>query len=340
MSTKTTFKRIALVTVAALGFGVMSTVAPASAAVAMDTLTVVDGTGSVGDSVTATSATATLSFLPSDTEDSVTVVASLVSAPAGNTVFPRVGLSETVNAFVDSVKATSGNADILGTTYDAYTNVIVAPGAAGASNTTTAKFNVWIGAAATSGAVTAGTYVVRLTPTARPTAGTATFKDITITIAAATQSSSLSTAHINRGVTAPDATSDLLDGLNASSAVKTAAADAIANIKVTQLKSTGLAASESITATITGAGQLGCETTQAAAAASGRALTCKTSGGVGYINVFGDGTSGKGTITLKGTTSGHSYATKTVLFSGTTIAKLVATVALTVVVVERALAAW
>jgi len=214
MSTKTTFKRIALVTVAALGFGVMSTVAPASAAVAMDTLTVVDGTGSVGDSVTATSATATLSFLPSDTEDSVTVVASLVSAPAGNTVFPRVGLSETVNAFVDSVKATSGNADILGTTYDAYTNVIVAPGAAGASNTTTAKFNVWIGAAATSGAVTAGTYVVRLTPTARPTAGTATFKDITITIAAATQSSSLSTAHINRGVTAPDATSDLLDVCN------------------------------------------------------------------------------------------------------------------------------
>lgn len=326
MSTKTTFKRIALVTVAALGFGVMSTVAPASAAVAMDTLTVVDGTGSVGDSVTATSATATLSFLPSDTEDSVTVVASLVSAPAGNTVFPRVGLSETVNAYVDSVKATSGNADPLGTTYDAYTNVIVAPGAAGASNTTTAKFNVWIGAAATSGAVTAGTYVVRLTPTARPTAGTATFKDITITIAAATQSSSLSTAHINRGVTAPDATSDLLNGLNASSAVKTAAADAIANIKVTQLKSTGLAASESITATITGAGQLGCETTQAAASASGRAITCKTSGGVGFINVFGDGTSGKATITLKGTTSGYSYATKTVLFSGTTIAKLVATV--------------
>jgi trimeric autotransporter adhesin len=325
MSTKTTFKRIALVTVAALGFGVMSTVAPASAAVAMDTLTVVDGTGSVGDSVTATSATATLSFLPSDTEDSVTVVASLVSAPAGNTVFPRVGLSETVNAYVDSVKATSGNADILGTTYDAYTNVIVAPGAAGASNTTTAKFNVWIGAAATSGAVTSGTYVVRLTPTARPTAGTATFKDITITIAAAERSSALSTARIARGVAAPDADTDLLDGLNASSAVKTAAADAIANIKVTQLKSNGTAASESITATITGAGQLGCETTQAAAAASGRALTCKTSSGVGFINVFGDGTSGKATITLKGTTSGTAYATKTVLFSGTTIAKIVAT---------------
>ena len=32
MSTKTTFKRIALVTVAALGFGVLTSVAPASAA--------------------------------------------------------------------------------------------------------------------------------------------------------------------------------------------------------------------------------------------------------------------------------------------------------------------
>jgi hypothetical protein len=32
MSTKTTFKRIALVAVAALGFGVLSSVAPASAA--------------------------------------------------------------------------------------------------------------------------------------------------------------------------------------------------------------------------------------------------------------------------------------------------------------------
>ena len=34
MSTKTTFKRVALVAVAALGFGVLTSVAPASAAIA------------------------------------------------------------------------------------------------------------------------------------------------------------------------------------------------------------------------------------------------------------------------------------------------------------------
>jgi trimeric autotransporter adhesin len=323
MSTKTTFKRIALVTVAALGFGVMSTVAPASAAVAMDTLTVTDGTGSVGDTVTATSATATLSFIASDaTNDSMTITASLVSGPAANTVFPRLVLAETASAMVNTTTPVA-SAQAIGQDYDSYDAIGVKPRAA--STTTTAKFSVFIGASMSSGVVTAGTYVVRITPVAQPTAGTATFKDITITIAAATQSSSLSTAHIARGVEAPTATTDLVNGLSVSSAVKTAAADAVANIKVTQLKANNTAANESITAVITGAGQLGCADTQANAAASGRSLTCKTNGsGVSFINVFGDGTSGKATITLKGVTSGHSYATKSVLMSGTTIAKLVA----------------
>ena len=53
MSTKTTFKRIALVTVAALGFGVLTSVAPASAyagsmSVSTTSLTVV-GTGTTGN---------------------------------------------------------------------------------------------------------------------------------------------------------------------------------------------------------------------------------------------------------------------------------------------------
>jgi len=125
MSTTTTFKRIAFVTVAALGFGLLSTVAPASASVAMDTLTVTDGTASVGDSVTATSASTTVTFLPSDAADSVTVIASLVSAPAGNTVFPRLGLAETTSAYVDSVKGLAANADVLGTTYAAYTPAVI-----------------------------------------------------------------------------------------------------------------------------------------------------------------------------------------------------------------------
>jgi hypothetical protein len=57
MSTKTTFKRVALVTVAALGFGVLTSIAPASAAstasftVSSSSITVVAG-GTTGDDVT------------------------------------------------------------------------------------------------------------------------------------------------------------------------------------------------------------------------------------------------------------------------------------------------
>jgi trimeric autotransporter adhesin len=55
MSTKTTFKRIALVTVAALGFGTMAAVSPASANTTLTTVKVSDATvyGYVGDTLTA-----------------------------------------------------------------------------------------------------------------------------------------------------------------------------------------------------------------------------------------------------------------------------------------------
>jgi hypothetical protein len=325
MSTQTTFKRIALVTVAALGFGVMSTVAPASAAVAMDTLTVTDGTGTVGDTVTATSASASVSFLPSDAaNDSVTVTAALVSAPAGNTLFPRLSLVETTSAIVGTVVTdlTPETATAIGTQYAAYTNVFVKGRTSSA--TTAAKFNVYIGDGSDGGVVTAGTYVVRITPVARPTAGTATFKDITITIAAATQSSSRSTAYIAATTGTPSATTDIVAVVSPNTA-RTAVANRAATIHVTQLRASGAAANESITATITGPGTLGCGTSLGAGDSAGRSLTCQTNAaGQVWVNVYGDGTSGSATINITGVTSGHKFATKTVLFSGTTIATLTA----------------
>ena len=75
MSTKTTFKRIALVTVAALGFGVMS-VAPSSAVVNADSLTLSAATAAqtTAETQTASSAVATISFLPTAQGDSMSVL--------------------------------------------------------------------------------------------------------------------------------------------------------------------------------------------------------------------------------------------------------------------------
>ena len=322
MSTTTTFKRVALVAVAALGLGLLS-VAPSNASVASDVLTVTDGTATVGDTATATSATASISFIASDaTNDSMSVTASLVSGPAANTLFPRLALTETTSALVNTSAPISSGAAI-GTEVAAYNKFFIL---GTASKVSTAKFNIYIGASASSGVVATGTYVVRITPAAQPTAGTATYKDVTIVVSAATQSASNSTAYIAAGVAdEPTATTDL-DAVVKPNTAKTLAADAAATIKVTELKASGAAANESITAVITGPGTIGGGTTLASAASAGRSLTLKTDGsGVAYVAVFGDGTSGKATITLTGATSGTVFGTKTVLFSSTTIATLTAT---------------
>ena len=102
MSNKTSFKRIALAVVVALGFGVLST-GPTQAVVNSDSLTVSSSTatatiGQTSDSASAS--TVTLSFLATNPTDSMSLVASLVSSPATNTALPKLNLVETGNALV------------------------------------------------------------------------------------------------------------------------------------------------------------------------------------------------------------------------------------------------
>jgi hypothetical protein len=82
MSTKTTFKRIALVAVAALGLGVLS-VAPSSAVVSNLTVTVADGTSSYTKSDSTTAATVNITGLL-EIADSVTVNVVTKSVPSGS----------------------------------------------------------------------------------------------------------------------------------------------------------------------------------------------------------------------------------------------------------------
>jgi trimeric autotransporter adhesin len=81
MSTKTTFKRVALVAVASLGFGVLSSVAPATAANANDNITAIAAGASAPARVgVATGATViTLTAAANSTNDTVT--AQIVTAP-------------------------------------------------------------------------------------------------------------------------------------------------------------------------------------------------------------------------------------------------------------------
>jgi len=85
MSTKTTFKRVALVTVAALGFGVLSSVSPANAVDATPTALTVGTipTAQVGTAV-AVPVTVTVPLPTLGGSDSFTVNVRVTSAPAGS----------------------------------------------------------------------------------------------------------------------------------------------------------------------------------------------------------------------------------------------------------------
>jgi trimeric autotransporter adhesin len=115
MSTKTTFKRVALVAVAALGLGVLS-VAPSSATVISTTVTA--GTAGATDLLTATTASSdtttgtfvTVTSLFQGTTETSAVTFVQKSAPAGSTVAARMIFIDTTGSTTARVSksATSG----------------------------------------------------------------------------------------------------------------------------------------------------------------------------------------------------------------------------------------
>jgi hypothetical protein len=327
MSTKTTFKRIALVTVAALGFGVLSVV-PSSAVSNADTLTLSSATAAqtTAETATATSSTATLAWLSGNDTESFTVIASLVSGPAGNTALPYMTVTETSSAQVGSNDLNAVTIAKTGTNYinpNAKANVWATSASAAAAS---AKFRVWVGSG--TGGVTAptkaGTYVVKLTPAVVGGGGTlnATAQTITITVTtaasldtvAATATSLISAADTNTAtadevVTASKSITTTAAGLQAPAAV----------IRVT-LKNAAAATTtgESYTATIAGSGTLGIgrwdnlDAIPDTYVAQGRAITVRAGDAV---QVFADGSSGVGTITIS-SAAGLTLATEKVTFFG------------------------
>ena len=340
MSTKTTFKRIALVTVAALGFGVLSVV-PSSAVSNADSLVVSSATAAqtTAETATATSATTTLAWLSGNDTESFTVIASLVSGPAGNTALPYMQLVETASANV-------GNGDLNAiaktTGYispNTKANVWATSSTAAAAS---AKFKVWVGSG--TGGITAptkaGTYVVKLTPAVVGGGGVlnATAQTITITV---TTAASLDTvaATATSIISATDTNTATADEVvTASKAITTTAAGLQAPAAVIRVTLKNAAAStttsESYTATIAGSGTLGIgrwdnlDAIPDTYVAQGRAITVRAGDAV---QVFADGSSGVGTVTIS-SAAGLTLATEKVTFFGdaTTIVTTVVTTPLAV----------
>ena len=308
----TSIKRIALVAVAALGLGVMS-VAPSTATTNADTLTLSAATAAqlTGETATATSAVATLSYLADSSADSMTVVASLVSGPATSVALPNLILTETASA---QAQTTLGTNIALGATSGiaANTRVFVVPSGTPPVNAT-AKFRVFLNAP-----TVAGTYVVRVTPAVSGVGVlNAAAQTLTITVTAAPKDdlvAATATSIINAGET-NSATADVVV-TSTRTTTGASTTKAAATIKITTLNKAGLAAGESFTATIAGPGILGSAAIATAAAdepnPTARVLVVKNGDAV---QVFPDGTSGVATITIA-SMLGVELAKETLTFFG------------------------
>jgi hypothetical protein len=346
MSSKTNFKRIALVAVAALGLGVLSSV-PSQAVANADSLTVVAGTQNtvaaggtlVADSGTA--ATAAFQFLGgSSALDTYTLIASLKSAPSGSSVLPflmldtstMAGTSAAEGNVVDTTTTFATAKGVRSTKFDTFTansSIFIRnhnAGAGAAGDTATAgvayaKFKVMI-----TDPTVAGTYVVTIKSTPSdasssdsvPDAGT----DVTITVSGATITAdpAYSKAHMASGST----WSSLVTLADSSVAVAmTASTTPVAIIRVSLADASNVKtyANESVTITTT----VGTVGTSGVGGSVGKSVVFNyTPGSSGTdFGIFADGTAGSATITIKSTSV--TFASKSVTFYSTTSTKIVAT---------------
>jgi len=340
MSTKTNFKRIALVAVAALGLGVLSSV-PSQATVTGLTVTTVNGTTTLGASLdTTTAAVVAVSGLgTAGAGDSISVTFIAKGTLPAPTAVARMAFVDTATGNASSVTrvmdTVAGSIAALGTqnaetvtTTMAVSDSITAGGAAfgvitpSAASYMGARFEVQLESTTVSRGTT-GVYNYTAIVTsyfAGAVVATAT-ADFSITIAAlASESLTIapgsSTAFM--GITT-GATSDAV-----ISALATASTTPVAYVRVVTKNANGDAKPESITATISGAGIL------SFGGISGTSLTVAGTGG-SDISVLPDGRAGTATITIS--TPTRSFPSKTMTFYAVAPATLVATVSAPLAVV-------
>jgi hypothetical protein len=330
MSTKTTFKRIALVAVAALGFGMLSVVPSQAAVLDLALPVATNGNPTLTSQDTTTAGSITVSaFLEGGTADSVTVQIFEKSVPATSTgTKVLLGYLETTTAgtIVDTTAPAAGNPSAK---YESITSAATA-GAGfyltrAAAGSVGAKFTIQLETG--TGTIVAGSYVYTVIAKSAATgvvgaSSTWVTKDVTLTIAAAAVPAAAVPAAANATAVLqagnPGGVTSITDSVTAGSFL--ANGTPIGKIKVTNLTTGNLTANDTITAVMTGVGYL----VDSATGVTGRSFTL-TNVASATLNVLADGSSGTGTITIT-TVAGASFV-KTVTFFDTKPVKAVATVA-------------
>jgi len=294
MSTKTTFKRVALVVVATLGFGTLS-VAPSNAAVGTATAIAIANTTTTGGTALAAS-----KYTSAPVLDALAISAFSVTASSAVVLHLTAIGGDGFTAENQTRVKLRGYGIVVAD----HTNAVTAAGA----EDPLPSFNA---------PAVPGTYTLDVETTSSASADATVYDtnvltySVTMTVTAPTAvSASLSTAHITSGNAGTIATADT-DEVTASGSATAAAANR-GSIALTMINALGasMASGNTITAQITsGPGYLvaltadtptadQCSTTPTYSATVGRAISAFDPGAIANIIICADGTAGKSTISL------------------------------------------
>jgi hypothetical protein len=332
MSTKTNFKRIALVAVAALGLSILSSVPSQATVEGTPVVTVENGTagitGQASDSTTA--ATIAVRFFGTANTDTANITLTLGVAPSTSNYTTGSGTNLRVTSLdtstgtgVTTLTPAFGGDSQIATTLP----TIVGAGTAFAG----AKFGVHLDSS-TAGTRPAGTYTINYVVRFYQAGGTSeilaktqtgTF-NIVVTDGAAAAAAAVSAAGTSTAVLSDADGNPTVAGVDdvvsfPSSSTASPAGTLAANIKITQLTSAGLPARESITVTTT-IGNVGINS-EAGRAKS--AVFQASANGIDTIKIYSDGTSGDAVVTVK--TTSVTFAAKAVNFYSSSVDKYVVT---------------
>jgi hypothetical protein len=359
MSTKTNFKRIALVAVAALGLGVLSSV-PSQAALSSAVVTVTNGTGSLATSDSTTAATLNVKAFADAAMDSVTVTLGAITTPAGADIKGNLMPIDTAGATTKVVVSRGGGAGAdtvtliswgttpgdTATTANSSAGVLVLNkgGSTAAAYDTATAANAYFGltvaayldsqTARTAGVYT-GSVVVKFYDGGTLVTSKTVVKDFTITIAAGASTkvadAGQSTAVLSQGTSAVDR----YDSADSTTVALSATAGTQGGvIRVFLRNYAGSAAQESLTVTTT-KGTIG-SLTGGSSGVQGKSFTAVYNTSTDLVNgykdfgIYGDGTSGSATITIKSTSV--TFANKTVSFYSTSVSTIAKPTVLTTVI--------
>ena len=343
MSTTTNFKRIALVAVAALGLGVLSSV-PATAAVSGVTIAVTNGATPLAgvsttkvnsDTGTATGASITVSALMSGTTDSVTVAffnKNALSNTAGLRTYLSFMDSTTVNTAVTKegnaapasnagkrLAAVADSSTAGATTFGMYSTSTGLFGGTRTAGNIGATFALFIDTNSVVGGAGTYTYQVVVSASSGNSTVTETSAEVSIVVSApasaTTVPSAATTTFIMNSATGQTAESVVNPALATASVTPVAYfLPAIKNVSSND-------AIDTVTATVTGPGVLSYTGTSA----TGKSFSVAQTGAVEW-NLRPDGGTGKSTITFSLARTGQTF-TRTVDFYAAKAATISASVA-------------